>query len=280
MVYPLQTTTGTAEQIEVVMNHEQVRKCWNQNAPVWTSLARAGYDAYRDYFNTPAFFQLLPAIDSLVGLDIGCGEGYNTRLLARRGAHVAAVDISELFIQYAQEFEAEEPFGIGYSVASAVALPFGNATFDFVVAFMSFMDIPETECVIAEAHRVLKRGGFLQFSIEHPCFATPHRRNLRNQQGLTYGIEVGDYFRNLQGRIAEWTFGAVPREMRAGLQRFQTPRFTRTISQWLNLLLDTGFVLERIEEPRPDDETVRVRPDLQDAQVVAYFLHIRARKPN
>jgi hypothetical protein len=63
-----------------------------------------------------------------------------------------------------------------------------------------------------------------------------------------------------------------------GLRRFQTPRFTRTISQWLNLLLDTGFALDRIAEPRTDT-TVQVCPDLQDAQVVAYFLHIRARKP-
>jgi hypothetical protein len=51
------------------------------------------------------------------------------------------------------------------------------------------------------------------------------------------------------------------------------------MSQWLNLLIATGFLMERMEEPRPTDETVRACPDMQDAQVVAYFLHIRARKP-
>ena len=65
----------------------------------------------------------------------------------------------------------------------------------------------------------------------------------------------------------------------AGLKKFKTPRFTRTISQWMNLLTDTGFVIERLGEPRPDDETVCRCPDVQDAQVVAYFLHVRARKP-
>ena len=50
------------------------------------------------------------------------------------------------------------------------------------------------------------------------------------------------------------------------------------MSQWLNLLIETGFRLERIEEPRQSDETVRARPNMQDAQVVACFLHIRARK--
>jgi hypothetical protein len=144
---------------------------------------------------------------------------------------------------------------------------------------MSFMDIPETDRVLAEAHRVLVPGGFLQFSIEHPCFATPHRRKLRDAAGKTYAVEVGDYFRNLQGEVTEWLFKAAPPEARAGLRKFQTPRFTRTLSQWLNLLIDTGFVLERVEEPRPSEETVRACPRMQDARVVAYFLHIRARKP-
>ena len=69
------------------------------------------------------------------------------------------------------------------------------------------MDIPETERALAQAHRILRPGGFLQFSIEHPCFATPHRRNLRNPEGLTYAVEVGDYFRRLQGEVAEWISG-------------------------------------------------------------------------
>jgi ubiquinone/menaquinone biosynthesis C-methylase UbiE len=66
---------------------------------------------------------------------------------------------------------------------------------------MSLMDIPETDRTLAEAYRVLKPGGFLQFSITHPCFDTPHRRNLRDENGLTYAIEVGDYFRNLEGPV-------------------------------------------------------------------------------
>jgi SAM-dependent methyltransferase len=261
------------------MNHKKVATYWNENAAVWTRLARAGYDIYRDYLNTPAFFQLLPDVRGLSGLDIGCGEGYNTRLLAQRGASVSAIDIAKTFIRYAAESEKEDRLGIHYTIASAVELPFGNATFDFAVGFMSFMDVPETESVLAEAYRVLKPGGFLQFSIEHPCFATPHRRNLRNKEGLTYAIEVGDYFRNLHGNIQEWIFGAAPLDMRKGLPKFKTPRFTRTISQWLNLLLDTGFVLERLQEPRPTEQAVEACPGLQDAQVVAYFLHIRARKP-
>lgn len=60
--------------------------------------------------------------------------------------------------------------------------------------------------------------------------------------------------------------------------RFKTPIFNRTLTQWFNAILDAGFVIEQINEPYPDNETVNNDPSLQDAQIVAYFLHIRCRK--
>src|SRR5499426_947998 len=108
---------------------------------------------------------MLPDVNGLSGLDIGCGEGHNTRLLAQRRASVTAIDISEVFIAHAKQAEEQEPLDIDYRVASAVDLPFANATFDFVTGFMSFMDIPETERALSEAYRALKPRGFLQFSI-------------------------------------------------------------------------------------------------------------------
>jgi len=121
--------------------------------------------------------------------------------------------------------------------------------------------------------------GFLRFSITHPCCDTSHRKDVRGEDGLTYAVEVGGYFRRLDGEVEEWIFSATPPEMREGLRPFRVPRFTRPLSAWFNLLLDSGFVLERLGEPRPSDEAVREQPGLQDAQVVPYFLHVRARKP-
>ena len=261
------------------MDHTEVGRYWDENAGAWTRLARAGYDVYRDYLNTPAFFEMLPDVQGLLGLDIGCGEGHNTRLLAERGARVTAIDISRVFVQQAKQLEVQEPSGISYQVASAVQLPYGAAAFDFATGFMSFMDIDETGAVFAESYRVLKPGGFLQFSITHPCYDTPHRRNLRDDKGRTYAIEVGRYFENLEGHVTEWLFSAAPPQETEGLPKFKIPLFTRTLSQWLNSLIETGFALERIEEPRPSDQVVRECPVIQDTQVVAYFLHIRARKP-
>jgi SAM-dependent methyltransferase len=129
----------------IEMDHEEVGRFWNANADAWTKLSRAGYDVYRDYLNTSAFFVILPDVDGLSELDIGCGESHNTRLLARRRAMVTAIDISEVFITHAKLAEEQEPLGIEYLVASAVKLPFAGATFDFGAAFMSLMDIPETD---------------------------------------------------------------------------------------------------------------------------------------
>jgi len=261
------------------MDHREVGKLWNDNAEAWTQLARAGYDVYRDYLNTPAFMEMLPDVRGLSGIDIGCGEGHNTRLIAQRGAQLVAVDIAENFIRHAREMEQREPLGIDYRVASAVELPFPDNHFDFAVATMCLMDLAETDRALAEVFRVLKPGAFLQFSITHPCYDTPHRKNLRDEHGRTYAIEVGGYFQNLDGDVQEWTFGAAPQELKEKYPKFKVPRFTLTVSQWINLLIDTGFTIERVGEPRPSDETVRECRHMQDAQVVAYFLHVRGRKP-
>ena len=79
--------------------------------------------------------------------------------------------------------------------------------------------------------------------------------------------------------MQEWIFSSVQPEEREGLRPFRVPRFTRTLSRWLNLLIEGGFVPERFGEPCPDDEAIREYPGLQSARVFAYFLHVRARKP-
>ena len=81
------------------MDRTDVAACWEANAETWTRHARAGYDLYRDALNTPVFLANLPPVAGLKGLDIGCGEGSNTRKLAERGARMTAVDIAPTFIR-------------------------------------------------------------------------------------------------------------------------------------------------------------------------------------
>jgi 2-polyprenyl-3-methyl-5-hydroxy-6-metoxy-1,4-benzoquinol methylase len=81
------------------MDHREVGRFWEENAEAWTALSRAGYDVFRDYLNTPAFMEMLPSVDRLAGLDIGCGEGTNTRTVAESGARMTAIDIAPTFIE-------------------------------------------------------------------------------------------------------------------------------------------------------------------------------------
>jgi SAM-dependent methyltransferase len=134
------------------------------------------------------------------------------------------VDISSAFVRYAVETEREHPLGIRFEVARAAKLPFEDAIFDSATAFMSLMDMPETGRILeGEVFRVLRPGHFLQFSITHPCFETPHRKDVRGEDGPTYAVEVGGYFRRLDGKVEEWIFSATPPEMREGLRPFRVP---------------------------------------------------------
>ena len=65
-----------------------VARYWDANAPVWTDQVRKGYDYYRELLNNPSMFAFIGHIQGKSVLDAGCGEGYNTRKLARLGAKV------------------------------------------------------------------------------------------------------------------------------------------------------------------------------------------------
>jgi ubiquinone/menaquinone biosynthesis C-methylase UbiE len=261
------------------MDHLAVGRYWDENAEVWTRLVREGYDVYRDHLNTPAFLSMLPPVAGLAGLDVGCGEGANTRQLARLGARMVAVDISQTFVRHAEAHEAGEPLGVRYVRASAVELPFPDGSFDFATAFMSLMDIPDNAAALREARRVVRPGGFFQFSISHPCTDTPHRRNLRDAAGRTYAIEIGRYFVQAEDRVETWLFGAAPADLRATLRPFCVPRFHRTLSSWINTAVAAGWTIEHLEEPAASDEVVRRCPHVQDTQVAPFFLHVRCRRP-
>ena len=87
------------------MDAAEVAAHWEANADTWTRYSRAGCDVYRDALNTPAFLAMLPPVDGLEGLDVGCGEGTNTRKLALLGARMRAVDIAPTFVRHARETE-------------------------------------------------------------------------------------------------------------------------------------------------------------------------------
>jgi len=250
------------------------RRLWNENAPAWTELSRAGFDVYRDLVNTPAFFALLPPVDGLLCLDLGCGEGHNTRLLAGQGARIVALDVAESFIAAAAR---EDGRGIRYLIADGAILPFRGSSFDAVTAFMSLMDVADPERTLREVSRVLRPGGFVQFSVLHPVISTPVGRWLHDESGVRQARTVGEYF--YQGPLTEsWTFSAVPAQMRDRHQPFTITYARRTLTGWLSAILAAGLTIEAIAEPHADEETAATHPEVADTRIAPYFLVMRARK--
>ena len=173
------------------MADNPVLKRWEENAKSWTVLVRAEYDVYRDVLNTPAFLIFLPAIVGLKGLDIGCGEAGNTKVLARKGATMFGIDFAPTFIRHAREAEQHTPLDIEFHLAECKELPFAQASFDFAVAFMSLMDVDDLDRALNEAYWVLKPGGFLQFSILHPCFTAIGSQKVCDENGDPIGRSSG-----------------------------------------------------------------------------------------
>ena len=261
------------------MDSKEVAAHWERNAETWTRTSRAGHDVYRDALNTPAFLEMLPPVAGLSGLDVGCGEGSNTRRLAERGARMTAIDIAPTFIRHALDAEADDPRGIDYRVADALDLPFEDASFDFATAFMSLMDMPRQDRALAEIHRALKPGGFLQFSILHPCFVPPRRRNIRDADGNVRAVEIADYFNRVDGQIDRWIFSDIPEAERTKLEPFSVPRFHRTLSDWVAMICAAGLIIERFGEPRASDAVAQRCPTVADTRIAPIFLQVRAAKP-
>lgn len=262
------------------MDAQEVAAFWEANAEAWTLLSRAGHDVYRDALNTPAMLAMLPTIAGLEGLDIGCGEGSNTRRLAQLGARMHAVDIAPTFIRHACETEAADSLGIDYRVGDGMNLPFPDCSFDFATAFMSLMDMPDQARALIEVQRVLRRGGFFQFSILHPCFAPPHRKVLREENGDVRAIEVAGYFDRIDGLVETWCFSNLPPEERAELEPFKVPRFHRTLSEWVEMIVQAGLVIQKLGEPSASPDVARQFPMLADTRLAGLFLHIRTVRPH
>ena len=164
---------------------DDVARYWDANAAGWAEQVRRGADVAREWLNNPAFLEFVGDVRGRRVLDAGCGEGYNTRILARRGARMAGVDLSERMIALARDEERREPLGIDYVRASYTDVAmFADGSFDAVVAFMSLMDGPRFDLAMREAFRVLRPGGMLAFSITHPCFLTKGATWLRNEEGV------------------------------------------------------------------------------------------------
>lgn len=254
------------------MKQKKIDKIWNENSANWCEASEKGYDIWRDYLNTPAFLAMLPDLTCLSGLEIGCGDGYNSRLIAETCKSLISVDISDEFLRYNKKKKA--PANLLFKKADASRLPFPDQCFDFVVALMSFMDMDNLEKVLDEVYRVLTDEGFLQFSIIHPCFNENYGQWQKNKNNEIFAFAMKDYYKETHGEIYEWQHYKSPE----GMKKFKVPRFFKPLNKWFNLIIRAGFVIEEISEPYAAEAAIEKYPELASSRIVAHSLIVRVKK--
>ena len=261
---------------------EAVAKHWNGNADQWTADVRAGFDSYRELFTWPAFRQFLGHVAGCRVIDLGCGEGSNTRHIARAGATVVGIDLSDRLIGHARAAEAAEPLGITYHVGSySERTSCDDASFDLAISTLALMDGADLKGAMNEAYRLLRPGGRLVFSVLHPCHISPGLRWERDGEGRTTGLVV-DRYHDRSPFIETWRFGDRPKptDDRPQVEPFAVPRFPRTLADWTNAIADAGFVIERMEEPVPSEEAIAAHPRFARwRDHAAILLMVRAKRP-
>ncbi len=260
------------------ISEAEVSEQWNRNADLWASQVRAGWDTAREYWNNPAFLEFAGDLTNRNVLDAGCGEGYNTRIFARRGARMTGIDLSARMLDYARDEERREPLGIRYEQSSFCDLAtFPDASFDAAVSTMALMDGPDFPRAISEIARVVRPGGLVAYSIIHPCFATRGFGWINDEDGRAIKFTVANYF-DEDNWIDLWKFGQAPNA--AEVDNFAVPRFDRTLSHYINSTIAAGLRLDAINEPRLPESAAEKFPSFRKwREHIPLFLHVRARKP-
>lgn len=220
--------------------------------PTWSDIA-AWYDALVESGSAPhetalaCLLRLVPPLDGATVVDVGCGQGLATRALADAGAaRVVGVDSSAEMLRLARE--RNRHLNVRYAEDDAQGLAgLLDHWVDGVTCQLALMDIPDLDATLAAVHRVLRPGGWFAFVIGHPCFLVPDARPAPLDDGRP-AVTVTGYF---DERF--WRSTNPEGVRRAGNHH-------RTLATYLNGLCSAGFVLEKVEEPRPEPRLAAERP--------------------
>ncbi|UQA60754.1 class I SAM-dependent methyltransferase [Polyangium aurulentum] len=162
-------------------------------------------------------------------LEFGCGGAQWSVALAKRGARMTGIDLSEEQLRHARGIVASEGVEVTLVHGSAEATPFADASFDIVFCDHGAMTFADPRRTVPEAARVLRPGGLFAFSMATPFL------------DLCYDAAtqaVGD-------RLVRDYFDMKPIED-DGAVAFQLP-----YGEWIRLFRRSGLVVEDLVEIRP-----------------------------
>lgn len=168
-------------------------------------------------------------------LEIACGTGLVTRRLRERldaSVRLVATDLSSAMLDYARG-KLGGSGDIEFREADAAELPFADGEFGAVVCAFGIMFVPDKRAALREAHRVMKDGGILLFSVWDRIEENPHAASTAQ---VVEGLFPGD------------------EEM-----RFRMPYEMHDPAMLRGLLATTGFNEVRVETRQLPMEPVSAR---------------------
>jgi len=201
---------------------------WQQDAPTW------------GIWGVPeSELRLLPTdMHGMEAVELGCGTGYVSAWMARRGATVTGIDASQRQLATARRLAVEHGVALTLVHGDAEATPFLGGSFDFAISEYGAAIWCDPERWLPEAYRLLRPGGRLVFLGNHPlttvCSPWDGSPMVRELVRPYFGMHRTDW------RDVEVDPGGV--------------EFNLPISDWFRLFRETGFAVEDYLEPRPGSE--------------------------
>lgn len=156
---------------ELLPEHVQGnRDAWNEFAAEYVETGERNWAAAEPtwgIFDMPeSELRMLEHVaDGMDVVELGCGTGYVSAWMARRGARPVAIDNSPAQIETATRLQRQHGLDFPIHLGNAEATPFADAQFDFAISEYGASIWCDPYAWIPEAARILKPGGRLVFMI-------------------------------------------------------------------------------------------------------------------
>jgi ubiquinone/menaquinone biosynthesis C-methylase UbiE len=243
-----------------------LRAEWERFSSDWIARCETKGDGAREGLLDDWMLEVVGDVDGREVIDLGCGEGRFSRMLAARGARTLGIDLQPVFVDYATNRAGpSETYAIGdLQSLDAVA----DDRFDLAVAYLTLVDVPDQAAAIREAFRVLRPGGRYVVCNLSPMATAPK--------------DVGPWCRDAAGEKRHYVLDDYADEGARTVvfgPEWSLTNFHRMLSTTVNDFLDAGFELVRIHEPLPTPEQLARVPENDDLFRVPIFTIYDLSKP-